>query len=457
MKRLKSYQNLLLLPICTFLVLQSSSLMASNVDYTPVYIGTFNGTEVNGNNYNFPSSADSWAGFANLAQIYPLSFANGGTITFTGSAPNGDVGIYFRFESNPWPKVSPAFNTSSVTISGATPTEYTITIPSQGSNTFNSAVLYLTTRDTEVTLTDFRINATTHSTATKKRILVLHGHNSSGYLTRRDLPTFQQLEKALGDDYEFEYATAPSWHGPGYDWYGNLDNSLSYLSRIIDNTGPYYGVIGYSQGTSMIMSLINYKKNLPFERVVLFNGFAPGQIHWDHGSSDMQAILTDLNALKPLNNSVFVFVGYNDHVVPRSTSYLLSDFFKNSQTVTDYSRSSWDGHRPPYDDEPGFQEVVDFITSNDIDSDGVDDILDAYPHNPDQHTSEPLTLTKDNDSIRIDWDAKVNQNWKVYKTSQLSNENNTEIQRIDCTLIQDRLIYTESLDQDSSFYFIKSE
>ena len=155
----------------------------------------------------------------------------------------------------------------------------------------------------------------------------------------------------------------------------------------------------------------------------------------------MQAILTDLNALKPLNNSVFVFVGYNDHVVPRSTSYLLSDFFKNSQTVTDYSRSSWDGHRPPYDDEPSFQEVVDFITSNDIDSDGVDDALDAYPHDPDQHTSEPLTLSKDSGAIQIEWDAKVNRNWKIYKTSELSSGTDTEIPHTNCTLDSDRLSF----------------
>ena len=95
--------------------------MASNTDFTPVFIGTFNGTEVDGNNFNFPSSAESDAGFSNLAQIYPLRFKSSGSITFTASAPNGDVGIYFRFESNPWPKVNPAFkNTYTFNLNSAT-------------------------------------------------------------------------------------------------------------------------------------------------------------------------------------------------------------------------------------------------------------------------------------------------------------------------------------------------
>lgn len=633
---LSSYPSRLFLALCTFLVLKCGSLMASNTDFTPVFIGTFNGTEVDGNNFNFPSSAESDAGFSNLAQIYPLRFKSSGSITFTASAPNGDVGIYFRFESNPWPKVNPAFNTSPITISGATPIEYTINIPSQGisanniiqvdstpggafdnlvdsttlpaditsigtstdiqdgtyfktiyisgignrdsykaglndtkttdvagwagsfntqeftinvtslspntpggtnvgprwrylktyangttnlgaiidlelglntltipavsspaatwtgrtvgvliegvvkydsfshnygdgidsinvvpdpstyvSNTFNSAALYLTTRDTEVTLTDFRINANAHSTTSKKKMLVLHGYNSTGLGTGNWTP-FQQLEKALGNDYEFYYATAPVLtSSSGGDWYGNLDDSLSTLSRIIDTTGPYYGVIGYSQGTSMIMSLINYKKNLPFERVVLFNGFAPGA--GGSTSTEKEAILAELNAQKPFNNSVFVFVGYNDPVVDYTESYYLSSFFKNSQTVTDYSRSTGDGHRPPYQSETGFQEVVDFITSNDIDSDGVPDALDAYPHDTEQHALEPLTIKNDSSSVRIDWDAKVNQNWKIYKKSRLSSETNTEIPNTNCVLDSDRLSYTESIEQESSFYFLKSD
>ena len=59
--------------------------------------------------------------------------------------------------------------------------------------------------------------------------------------------------------------------------------------------------------------------------------------------------------------------------------------------------------------------------------------------------------------MRIDWDAKVNQNWKVYKKSRLSSETNTEIPNTNCVLDSDRLSYTESIEQESSFYFLKSE
>ncbi|MFL2835258.1 MAG: hypothetical protein ACJZ9L_03705 [Coraliomargaritaceae bacterium] len=468
MKIPSSYHHLLSFTLYFFLLLPNGPLLGTSVDYRPVYSVAFDGAVVDNDVYHFPSSAELWAGFVNLAYIYPLSFTNGGTITFTGSAPNGNVDVRFRFEANPWPKTNPAYNSPLVTISGASPTEYSITIPSQGENTFNVALLYLNTRDTEVTLSDFTISVNPSSPSgpggpggpggsdsnlivddPKRKILVLHGHNSYATGTQNWQP-FRDLEYVLGNDYEFYYAQAT---GSTPDWYGNMDYHISYLSRIIDTEGPFYGVIGYSQGTSMIMTLINYKKDLPFERVVLFNGFAPGQIYWDFGNTNMQNILTELNAQKPFNNSVFVYAGDRDTTVPTSTSLQLVDFFKNSQSYVNYSA----GHEPPSRYQGGFQEIIDFITSEDIDADGVDDSLDAYPHDSERHTSEPLSLSKNSASIQFDWDANMNKNWKIYKTSLLSSDNDTEIELSDCTLFQNRFSYSDPLTQDSCFYFLKGE
>ena len=74
-------------------------------------------TEDNG--FSWPDSAESWAGWANTnADMYPMSFPQGGTIRFTASAENGDVAIRFRFERLPFPDVDPAFETDAVTLSG---------------------------------------------------------------------------------------------------------------------------------------------------------------------------------------------------------------------------------------------------------------------------------------------------------------------------------------------------
>ena len=78
--------------------------------------------------YTFPSGAEPWAGFANNADIFPISFPEGGSITFTASAAV-PTNVRFRFEYLPFPDVDPAYNTASVTINSAEPTQYSIDIP----------------------------------------------------------------------------------------------------------------------------------------------------------------------------------------------------------------------------------------------------------------------------------------------------------------------------------------
>jgi len=133
--------------------------------FSPNFDGAFGGVTLEeGGIYTFPGSAESWAGWANNnTEIYPLGFPNGGTITFTASAP-ADAGIYFRFERLPYDEndsnaTEPSFNTETITISGETATEYTVTIEAQdAANTYSSALMYLTTRDVAVTITDIKIN-----------------------------------------------------------------------------------------------------------------------------------------------------------------------------------------------------------------------------------------------------------------------------------------------------------
>ena len=103
--------------------------------------------------YTFPSGAEGWAGFANNADIYPISFPEGGSITFTASAAV-PTNLRFRFEYKPFPDVDPAYDTANVLIDSTEPTEYTIEIPSQGENTFSSFLLYLVERDQSVVVTD---------------------------------------------------------------------------------------------------------------------------------------------------------------------------------------------------------------------------------------------------------------------------------------------------------------
>ena len=147
----------------TLLIILSSSVFsyAQETTFTDVeFTGVFGGTAYDGSFYTAPTGAEPWGGFANEdVSLYPLSFVDGGLITFTGATSGTDAEVYFRFEYNPYPDTEPSFNTLPVTVSGVVGASYSIVIPSQGTNTYSSFLLYVTTADAPVSLTDFTVTA----------------------------------------------------------------------------------------------------------------------------------------------------------------------------------------------------------------------------------------------------------------------------------------------------------
>jgi hypothetical protein len=129
------------------------------------FTGIFGGAElVGGTAFTFPGNAFEWAGFANEnTELYPLTFEFGGQIQFTASVPSGGaVDVRFRLERLPYldsdpGRVDPSYNTEAVTVVGVEEQVYTLDIPAQGTNTFESFLLYLNTRDVAVVVSDVRV------------------------------------------------------------------------------------------------------------------------------------------------------------------------------------------------------------------------------------------------------------------------------------------------------------
>jgi hypothetical protein len=138
----------------------------SGDNYTNKYEGAFGGAAVVDATFNFPSSAEAWAGYAELAPA-TLSFPHGGKITFNAATAGTDVALNFKFErlaydaeGNGAADTEPSFSTEDVTVSGTEVTSYTVTIPAQeAANTYASHLLYLVTRDAEVTLTNIVVTS----------------------------------------------------------------------------------------------------------------------------------------------------------------------------------------------------------------------------------------------------------------------------------------------------------
>ena len=132
------------------------------------FTGVFGGAVVEGTTYTHPAGAEAWAGFANEnTDLYPFSFPNGGTVTFTGSAVSDDVSLKFKFErlafnaaGNGAADTEPNFETDTVTVTGSEDATYTVSFGAQGENTFSSLLMYLVERDLGVNVSNVTVTAT---------------------------------------------------------------------------------------------------------------------------------------------------------------------------------------------------------------------------------------------------------------------------------------------------------
>ena len=133
----------------------------------------FDGTTITGSEFNFPSGAQSWAGFAaqdSTPSWKPFSFASEGSLTVTAAVPSGGTAtLRFRFErlaynangggaADTLPKANFSGNDYvDVVFTGSTEQEQTVTIPVQGTNTFSSFLMYIVERDVPVNVTEVKV------------------------------------------------------------------------------------------------------------------------------------------------------------------------------------------------------------------------------------------------------------------------------------------------------------
>ena len=148
----------------------------------PIYDDGFDGADYQ-QVLTFPASAQAWAGFSNSnSEVYPFSFPNGGSIAFKASAQDA-ANVKFKFEANPYPNTTPEFTTEVVSVSSGTVTDYSVTIPAQGANTFNSAILYIEDRDKPVNISQIVVTATAGDPTTNTELsdLQVDGTTISGF------------------------------------------------------------------------------------------------------------------------------------------------------------------------------------------------------------------------------------------------------------------------------------
>ncbi|MAF93369.1 hypothetical protein CMO85_01740 [Candidatus Woesearchaeota archaeon] len=188
-----------------------------------------------------------------------------------------------------------------------------------------------------------------------RKILALHGGGETANGLRNQ-QGMQDLMASLSD-YEFVFASAPESNDvwirdpPGgkgepttdRDW---ADNSIAYLDQLVEEQGPFYAILGYSQGAAMIPVYLANSQNT-FERVLLYNGYLP---------TTHDGLMDTVNEAAPFSTPAMVFSGENDDGF-KDMAPALAQKFTGSTEV----HSQTAGHHLPYQNDAKYNQILAFI------------------------------------------------------------------------------------------------
>ena len=189
-----------------------------------------------------------------------------------------------------------------------------------------------------------------------RKLLCLHGGGQSRQSFQLAL---DPLAAELGDTYELVFVSgpygtdnAPVWirDPPGGKASPTTDSnwdqqSLELLDGVVQEHGPFYGIVGYSQGTAETVSYLSHAPG-SFELVVAFCAYVP---------TTHKGIAQRVASASPFAVPAFVYMSKNDWII---NNCMTNDFASRFSYVTRYTDSEG-GHTPA-----AFEEAADFIKAN---------------------------------------------------------------------------------------------
>ena len=195
------------------------------------------------------------------------------------------------------------------------------------------------------------------NSSSKLKILVLHGGGETSTSFQGQGGVISLMNNL--SDYEFVFADAPKnnvWMQDPPDGKGKAtsdpnwaDDSISYLDNLVTQHGPFFGILGYSQGAAFIpVYLANTSST--FKIALMYNGYLP---------TTHQGLISTINSAAPFQIPSVIFSGEYDYYF-KDLAQGLSDIFSNSLDL----RSSAAGHHLPFESDPTFTKILNFITTN---------------------------------------------------------------------------------------------
>ena len=122
-------------------------------------------------------------------------------------------------------------------------------------------------------------------------------------------------------------------------------NSINYLDNLVATQGPFYGILGYSQGSAMIPVYLAQGSGT-FNRAMMYCGYLP---------DSHQGIMGTINAASPFDTTAMVFSATNDVFGP----YAPAQAAVFSNVVHYVSQTA--GHALPGNNDSQFDNTVQFI------------------------------------------------------------------------------------------------
>ena len=169
------------------------------------------------------------------------------------------------------------------------------------------------------------------------------------------------MQDLMGDlpEFEFFFADAPDDESLcDQCWYADLlgeggtsrdrnwaDLSIQYLNGVVEEHGPFYGILGYSQGCPMATVYIA-NSNVSFEKAFLFNGYLP---------STHSGLNDTINEAAPLDVDALIFGGGNDVFI-----FGVDELAGVYQEPTVIISSTADHHLPTAGDEV-YRDILAFF------------------------------------------------------------------------------------------------
>merc|ERR1712117_281934 len=225
----------------------------------------------------------------------------------------------------------------------------------------------------------------------RRKILCLHG--GGGSASGMGSSSTQALEAALGASYEFVYADGgynvlwirdpPNGKGQPTTDPAFADNSLSNLDAIVAEQGPFYGILGYSQGAAFVPVYLAHAPVGTFQMAIMFCGYLTTTHQGLLGLVNNAAPFGDINAL--------VWMGAEDTIISNPVSQEQASLFTNPTVIVDPRG----GHSVVETWMSSFPDVVTFMQGT---PNSVDEITESAS------TIEPTVAqsTTSTESIRFD-------------------------------------------------------